>query len=81
MTGIAAPEPQITVTVLGLTVDHVRVVETRRTRSDIDVVRVTLADVTLAGPLHQLQLVVAKAAEGLVEVEAARRGPEGMVEP
>jgi hypothetical protein len=66
------------VTVLGLTVDHVRVVDARRTRSAPDMVRVELAEVHLTGDLHTMALVVARAAEGLVDIEAARRGPEGM---
>lgn len=78
MTGIAVPEPQISVTVLGLTSDHVRVVDTRRSHSDFDLVRVELGSVELIGSLHGLQLVVSRAADGLVAIEDARRGPEGM---
>jgi hypothetical protein len=36
------------------------------------------ARIDLLGSLHVLQLVVAEAARGLVQIEDARRGPEGM---
>jgi hypothetical protein len=72
-TGIAAPEPRVMVSVLGLTAEHVRVVDARRSGSDVDVVRIELGDVHIAGPLHALALVLAKAAEGVTEIEAARR--------
>jgi hypothetical protein len=78
VSGIAAPEARIMVTVLGLDPDAVRVVDARHTRSDVDVVRIELGDVHLAGPLHTMALVLARAAEGITAIEAARRGPEGM---
>jgi hypothetical protein len=74
-TGIAAPEPRIMVTVLGLTAEHVRVVDARRSGSDVDVVRVELGDVHFAGDLHTMTAVLARAAEGLVDIDAGRRGP------
>jgi hypothetical protein len=78
VSGIAAPEPRVMVTVIGLTVEHVRVVDARRTRSAPDMVRVELGEVHLTGELHQMALVIARATAGLVDIETARRGPEGM---
>jgi hypothetical protein len=71
--GIAAPAPQINVTVLGLVADYVRVLDVRHARSARDVVRVELGDVVLIGDLHHLQLVAAEVARGLVQIEDARR--------
>jgi hypothetical protein len=62
------------VTVLGLTPDHVRVVDARRSRSAPDVVRVELGEIHLTGDLHTMALVLARAAEGITAIEAARRG-------
>jgi hypothetical protein len=72
--GIAGPEPRIMVTVLGLDPGAVQVVDARRSGVDVDVVRVELADVHLAGPLHVMARVAARAVEGLAAVEAARAG-------
>jgi hypothetical protein len=66
------------VTVLGLTTDHVRVVDARRTGSVSDTVRVEFGDVHIVGELHQMSLVIARVAQGLVEIETARRGPQGI---
>jgi hypothetical protein len=74
VSGIVAPEPRVMVTVLGLTVDHVRVVDARRTRSAPDLVRVELGEVHLTGDLHTMALVIARVTEGLTDIEAARRG-------
>jgi hypothetical protein len=64
------------VTVLGVTVEHVRVVDARRAGTTVDIVRVELGDVHVAGPAHTMALVLARAAEGVAAVEAARRrGP------
>jgi hypothetical protein len=73
-TGIAAPEPRVMVTIIGLTVDHVRVVDTHTTRSAPDMVRVELGEVNVTGELHTMALVVARVAEGLAAIEAARSG-------
>lgn len=75
MSGIAAPEPRILVTVLGLTPDHVRVYDARRSGSDVDVVRVEFGDVHIAADLHTMAVILARAAEGVTDIEAARRGP------
>jgi hypothetical protein len=75
VSGIVAPEPRVMVTVLGLTTDHVRLVDARRTRSAPDTVRVELGEVHLTGDLHTMALVIARVAEGLTEIEAARRPP------
>jgi len=48
-------------------------VVTRRSGSDVDVVRIELGDVHIAGPLHTMALVLARAAEGVTAIEAARR--------
>jgi hypothetical protein len=77
VTGIAAPEPRILVTVLGLTPDRVRVVDARRTGAEVDVVRVEFGDVHVAGDLHTIAVVLARAAERVTDIEAARRGAEG----
>jgi len=49
------------------------VVDARRSGSDVDVVRIELGDVHIAGPLHTMALVLARAAEGVTAIEAARR--------
>jgi hypothetical protein len=76
--GIAAPEPRTMVTVLGLTVDHVHVIDARQSRSEVHVVRVELGDVHVAGDLHTMRQVVARVAEGLEVIADARngRGPD-----
>ena len=43
-----------------------------RSGSDVDVVRVELGDVHIAGPLRTMALVLARAAEGVTAIEAAR---------
>jgi hypothetical protein len=64
------------VTVLGLDPDAVTVVDASGV--GVDVVRVELGDVHLAGPLHTLTQVLARAADGLAAIDAARRaGTEG----
>jgi hypothetical protein len=78
VSGIAAPEPRIMVTVIGLDPDAVRVVDARHPRSDVDIVRVELGDVHLAGPLRVMAQVLARAAEGITDIEAARRGRDGI---
>jgi hypothetical protein len=72
-TGIAAPAPRVYVTVLGVGPEDVRVVDARRSGNDVDVVRIELGDVHIAGPLHTMTLVLARAAEGVTAIEAARR--------
>ena len=72
-TGIAAPAPRVYVTVLGVGPEDVRVVDARRSGSDVDIVRIEVGDVHIAGPLHRVALVLAKAAEGVTAIEAARR--------
>jgi hypothetical protein len=72
-TGIAAPAPRVYVTVLGVGPEDVRVVDGRHLGSDVDVVRVELGDVHIAGPLHTMGLVLARAAEGVTAIEVARR--------
>lgn len=64
---------------------QVRVVEHRRTIGEIDQCSVELGDdagcaVALYGTLRDLVVVMTQVTEGLVEIEAARRGPEGMAE-
>jgi hypothetical protein len=61
------------VTVLGLGPDAVRVVDARRSGSAVDVVRVELGDVHLAGPLAVMASVLGRAAEGVAAIDAARR--------
>jgi hypothetical protein len=60
------------------TAEMVRVIEHGHSQSDTDLVSVKLgepdAELALLGTLHQLQLVVAEAAPGLVVLENARRG-------
>ena len=76
--GIAAPEPRVMVTVLGVTVDHVRVFDARRSASETDLVRVEFGDVHVAGELHTMQQVVERVAQALQQVADGRngRGPE-----
>jgi hypothetical protein len=76
MTGIAAPDPRVMVNVLGLTPDAVRVVDARRSRSDLDIVRIELADVHLAGDLRTMTAVLERTSLGLVQIEGARNGGE-----
>jgi hypothetical protein len=71
---IAAPEPRTMTTVLGLTAEHVRVVDVRRSRGDVDVVRVELGDCHIAGDLHTIAQVVARIAEQLDAIANARGG-------
>jgi hypothetical protein len=66
--GIAAPEPRVMVTVLGVGPDDVSVIDARRAHSDVDMVRVELGDVHFAGPLRVMVAVV----------ESARNGGEGL---
>jgi hypothetical protein len=56
----------------------VTVVDARRTRSAPDLVRVEPGEIHLSGDLHTMAAVVGRAAQGLAEIETARRGPEGM---
>lgn len=60
------------------TAEMVRVIEHLHSQSETDLVSVKLggheAQLDLLGTLHQLQLVVAEAARGLVVLENARRG-------
>jgi hypothetical protein len=49
------------------------VIDARRSGSEVDVVRVELGDVHVAGPLHAMALVLARAVEGVTAIEAARR--------
>jgi hypothetical protein len=72
--GIAAPEPRVMVTVLGLTADDVRVVDARQSRSEVDVVRVELGDVHVAGDLHTMRQVAERIIEGLTQLNDARNG-------
>jgi hypothetical protein len=72
--GIAAPAPRVMVTIIGLTADDVRVVDARRSRSEVDVVRVELGDVHMAGDLHTVAQVVARIAEQLDAIANARGG-------
>jgi hypothetical protein len=72
--GIAAPELRVMVTVLGVTVAHVRVIDARQSRSEVDVVRVELGDVHVAGDLYTMQQVVARVAQGLADIADARNG-------
>jgi uncharacterized hydantoinase/oxoprolinase family protein len=74
MTSIAAPDPRVMVSVLGMTADLVRVVDSRSTRGDRDLVRVEFGDVHLAGDLRTLNLILERAALGLVQIERARNG-------
>ena len=81
MTSIVAPEPRVTVQVVGLGPADVRVVDTRHPNNhDIDVVRVELAGVSVIGNLHGLATVFGEVANGLAQIAAGRRGPEGMAE-
>ena len=72
--------PQVTVQVLGLEPQHVRVVE-RRTKSDEPVVFIKLGagdcKVTLAGRLDRLQQVIEEVAHQLVQPEEAHRQEAG----
>jgi hypothetical protein len=72
VSGVAAPEPRVLVTVLGLSPDDVRVVDARRSGSDVDVVRIELGDVHLAGDLRTMQRVVSRVLDGLADVVTAR---------
>jgi hypothetical protein len=75
MTGIAAPEqPRIMVSVIGISPDLVRVFDARRSRADVDMVRVELGDRHIAGDLRMMNLVVERMALALVEIERARNG-------
>lgn len=76
MTGIAAPEPRVMVTCLGVSPDLVRVVDVRRSRSDVDQVRIEIGDVYLVGDLRSLTLVVERISMGLMEIEGSRNGGE-----
>ena len=58
-TSVAA---RVYMTVLSVTPEDVRVVDARRSGSDVDVVRIELGDVHIAGPLRQIALVLARAA-------------------
>jgi hypothetical protein len=64
------------VTCLGVSPDLVRVVDVRRSRSDVDQVRIEIGDVYLVGDLRSLTLVVEKISFGLVEIEGSRNGGE-----
>jgi hypothetical protein len=70
----------ITVQVIGLDRQHVRVVE-RRTRRDESAVFIELAGidckVTLAGRLNRLQQVTAEIAHQLAQIEEAQRAAAG----
>jgi hypothetical protein len=74
--GIAAPEPRIMVTVLGVGPDDVRVFDARQAHSETDLVRIEFGDVHLAGPLRLMLAVIETAALALVEIESARNGGE-----
>jgi hypothetical protein len=76
VTGIAAPEPRVMVTCLGVSPDLVRVVDVRRSRSDVDQVRIEIGDVYLVGDLRSLTLVVERISMGLMEIEGSRNGGE-----
>jgi hypothetical protein len=52
----------------------VRVVDARRSRSEVDVVRVELGDCHVAGDLHTMRQVVARIAEQLDAIANARDG-------
>jgi hypothetical protein len=62
------------VTCLGVSPDVVRVVDVRRTRTDIDQCRIEIGDVYLVGDLRSLTLVVERISLGLVEIERSRNG-------
>lgn len=71
--------PRITVQVIGLESQHVRVVE-RRTNADEPAVFIEFGDdckVTLAGRLNRLQQLTAELAHQLAQLEEARRGEAG----
>ena len=72
--------PQITVQVIGLEPQHVRVAE-QRTNSDEPAVFVELggdnSKVTLAGRLYRLQEVIAAVGHQLLQLEEARRRDAG----
>ncbi len=78
--GQSAAAPRITVQVIGLEPQHVRVVE-RRGSGDEPVVFVELGGdeckVTLAGRLHRLQQVTAEVGRQLAELEEAHREEAG----
>jgi hypothetical protein len=64
------------VSVIGISPDLVRVFDARRSRSDVDMVRVELGDLHIAADLRTMNLVVERMALALVEIERARNGDQ-----